>query len=110
MMKHQQKQVFLETMEAIKKQKASDDKRHELLCQALNSCLYIEDQQSQFLIPQTIELLAHMVGDKSDLIDYFIYDCEFGKKDMTFKIDGVIFPLRTPNQLYKAITVLKEKK
>ncbi len=50
-----------------------------------------------------VELLKHVSGDYLGLIDIYIIECDFGRKDPQLKIDGKDYLLKTPSDVWEAI-------
>lgn len=50
-----------------------------------------------------VELLRDAMNDEYDWIGYFIYETDWGKKDLEVTVEGVVRYLRTPEDVYNVI-------
>lgn len=52
-----------------------------------------------------VNTLSIAMNDKSDWISYFIYECDWGKKNRSVEIDKKPFKLTTLSNLYNLLTL-----
>lgn len=97
-------ELFIESIEAIKKQYTHDKKCSEAFSIILPND-HISFYDNNILMDQLIKVLSEMVGDKSDWIDYYIYELDFGKnyKDYKVILDNKEYFIKTPKDLYNLI-------
>lgn len=60
------------------------------------------------LVAETMELLAKVVDDKDDWINYFVFELDFGSKNNVMQVkdgDGNIIPLATVEDLWNILHV-----
>lgn len=62
---------------------------------------FVTFSRYQSLVINTLKIAY---DDERDWISYFIYDCEYGKKDMEVTINKKTFKLKTVNQLYQILS------
>ena len=97
------KKLFIESIEALKKQIVYDQKVCDTMSEIFDGfCIY----DNGAVINQLIKVLAEIYGDKSEWIEYYIYELDFGKqwKKDSVSQDGNNIPLKTPEDLYNLIT------
>lgn len=77
------KKQFVDTIEAIKKQLDHDrncaDKLKDVYKDAFKANLLYDNS---FVVEGLLRLLKEIFNDKSGWIEYFIYEMEFGSKDL----------------------------
>ena len=106
------KQLFIETIEALQKQMEFDKECNKAFSTILPDC-FITGYDNNLIIGKLIDILKEMTGDHKDSglswVEYFIYDLEFGKKYKkgcaSYK-DGSDIDLSTTEKLYEFL--LKE--
>lgn len=64
---------------------------------------YINCDLGEDLFAGFVNLLSKQFDDQHKWIDYFIYECNFGKKPMEVTIDGKSFKLNSVSKLYKIL-------
>ena len=101
------KELFIESIEAIKKQMEHDDKFAKFIGEAFPEAHKgTLTPDNQFLYNALIKVLQNAFYDeyKHSWIEYFIYEKDFGKrKDLKVKKAGEIIPLDTPEDLYNLL-------
>ena len=99
------KKLFIETIEALKKQEEHDDK-----CRDAFNVILPDDRvmgyDNTHITHHLIELLKLSFKDnhRDSWIDYFIYELDFGAKytyGCASERDGTDIDLSTPEELYK---------
>jgi hypothetical protein len=105
------KELFVNTIEQIKKQEEMDirnsERLNEIFPNAFNANLIYNNQ---LLKDQLLKLLKIEMNDGDDWIEYFIYELDYGKKyreGVAVKNDGVNINLSDSGFLYD---FLKEHK
>lgn len=108
------RELFIETIEAIKKQRDHDRKCADALKtiypDAFNGNLLYDNSA---LLDQLVKLLQVAFDDTGTWIEYFIYELDFGAESgrlNAYRKDGSIIDLSTPGALYDfLIENVKEK-
>lgn len=100
------KELFIETMEAIKKQYEHDRACSEAFCVILPND-YISCYDNNAILSQLIKFLIKATNDheKDGAIEYFIWELEFGKKytNESFKIGYTWIKLATIEDLWNLL-------
>ncbi len=73
------KELFIETINSIKKQFEHDDKCHEAFSILLNND-YVSGYDNHHLTDAILRILKDDFKDTDNWIEYFIYELEFGDK------------------------------
>lgn len=60
-------------------------------------------EHGYMLMDAYIELLSKNVGDENEWINYYIFECEFGKKPMEVTVDKKKIKLDSLEKLWKII-------
>jgi len=78
---HINRQLFIDTMEALQKQFLYDKKYYSLLC-SLAGTSEVESYQNHFIINALVKLLQQAMNDETStsMIEFFMLDLEFGEK------------------------------
>lgn len=104
------KQEFVKAMNDIHKQYQFEEKMSDSI-KEIYDVQYALPNES--LIKGMIELLNSLTGesDKESMIDYFIYDLDFGKKSDKLKVyNGIVeYQLSTPELLYDFLEIFYKK-
>ena len=105
------KELFVASIDAIKRQSEADEKRTEAFQVILNEDSVVIGYDTTILSTQLITVLETLMCDDGDWINYFLWELDFGK---TYTIttaeyaDGSPIDLSTSEKLYEFL--LKEKK
>lgn len=101
------KQLFINTIQAIKNQMEYDNKTANQLVKVFPDChsanlLY----NNQSVVTALINLLTEVMNDKAEWIKHFIYELDFGKQNNRLKvyINDIEIPLTTIDDLYNILT------
>lgn len=100
------KELFIETMEAIKKQQNIDDRCTEAF-QIILPTDFVSGYNNSFITHQLIKIVKLHLNDKSDMVDYFIHDLEWGKKykrGMITEKNGSEIKIKTISDLWNYLT------
>jgi hypothetical protein len=76
------------------------------ICKGLEKLLvgnYIINYNSM-LMALYIELIAELIGVKSDWISWYVWENDFGEKGMSAGYDGKLKPITNLKELYELIT------
>lgn len=101
-MKGLTKEEFIRRINNIEEQFQHDNKCHKAFSTILKND-YVSNYDYNLILTDYIDMLEYIMDDKSQMITYFIYDLEFGKKykdGMIIKHDGTIIKLKTVEDLY----------
>lgn len=100
------KDLFIESIEAIKRQRDHDRKCHKAFSTLLPYD-YVSGYDHHWLLSQLIKLLQKATGQGGDhcWIEYYIWECDFGRNSNTdsVKIDGIPVPFSTASDLWDVI-------
>lgn len=99
------KDIFIDTLNGLEHQSEIDNLCHNAFATILPSD-YVTGYDNNVLYSKTIKLLQFLVKDKSDVLSYFIYDLEYGKrwKEDCFTENGIEYPLRNASELFDFLT------
>lgn len=101
-MKGLTKEEFIRRINNIEEQFQHDNKCHKAFSTILKND-YVSNYDYNLILTDYIDMLEYIMDDKSQMITYFIYDLEFGKKykdGMITEHDGTIIKLKTVEDLY----------
>lgn len=104
------KQEFVKAMNDIHKQYQFEEKMSDSIKEVYDVQYALPNES---LIKGMVELLNSLTGesDKESMIDYFIYDLDFGKKSNKLKVyNGIVeYQLSTPELLYDFLEIFDKK-
>ena len=104
------KQEFVKAMNDIHKQYQFEEKMSDSIKEVYDVQYALPNES---LIKGMVELLNSLTGesDKESMIDYFIYDLDFGKKSNNLKViyEKVECQLSTPELLYDFLEIFHKK-
>lgn len=97
------KEMFIRIMAELQKIKNQQDTFSKLLLETWDEEQIVDTTNDT--IDAVVDLLDDYFNDENDLIDWFIYDLDFGKNFVsgTFTVEGHSMSLRTPEHLYHAL-------
>lgn len=101
-MKRLTKEEFVRRINNIKEQFKHDSNCHKAFSTILKND-YISNYDYNLILTDYTDILEYIMDDKSQMITYFIYELEFGKKykdGMITERDGTIIKLKTVEDLY----------
>ena len=100
------KELFIETIEAIKKQRDHDAKCHDAFSVLLPND-YVSGYDHHWILNQITKLLQVSTGQNGPncWIEYYMWECDFGRNDIadSVTIQGKPIPLRTSEDLWNLI-------
>lgn len=100
------KEDFIRRINNIEEQFKHDSKCHKAFSTILKND-YVSNYDYNLILTDYTDMLEYIMDDKSQMITYFIYDLEFGKKykdGMITEHDGTIIKLKTVEDLYDNLT------
>ena len=104
------KQEFVKAMNDIHKQYQFEEKMSDSIKEVYDVQYALPNES---LIKGMIELLNSLTeeSDKESMIDYFVYDLDFGKKSDKLKVyHGIVeYQLSTPELLYDFLEIFHKK-
>lgn len=101
------KQEFEDAIEAIKLQFDRDDSFSDAMSTAFPevSTGYMMRPNTEAIIQGMMGLLSALIGDNNGWVEWFVYECDLGSKDMEARMqDGHVIVPRTASDLYDIIT------
>ena len=104
------KELFIETIEAIKSQRDHDSKCRNAFATILNND-YVSGYDHHWLLNQITKLLQVSTGKSGPhcWIEYYMWECDFGNNDCadSVTVNDKPIPLRTPEDLWNLIQLQK---
>lgn len=99
------KKTFITAIENIQKQYDQEIKFSE----AVNAYFSQDVDNSlprNYVVNSLVEILQQQFNDENanSWIEYYLWELDFGKKDLKVEINGEPYPLKTPNDLYNLLT------
>lgn len=106
-----EKQVFIDTIEAIRLQDEHDEKCVKALSKVFNAFESNLFYKNHWLQNALVRLLQIEFDDNNSQswIEYFLWEINFGKKESKITIDDNFFELKDASDLYDLLILLKTK-
>lgn len=102
------KELFISSIEALKKQYEHDRKCSEAF-QVILPDDHVSLYDNHILTNQLIKILVELTNDdQGEWIDYYIYELNFGEKWKEYKVmvKGKYFKLETPEELWELLNLM----